>query len=159
MPTLPEAAGMAQAMSDTGLPYIISFTIQADGRLIDGTTIADAIDWIDRAADHAPACYMTNCVHPSIVFRALEQPFNRCEIVARRFLGVQANTSPLSYKALDGAVELKSSEPEALGRSMMRLREVMDIRIFGGCCGTDERHMEAIARRAAALACAPRTHR
>lgn len=156
MPTLPEAVGMAQAMSDTGLPYIISFTIQADGRLIDGTAIADAIACIDRAAARAPACYMANCVHPSIVYRALAQPLNRCETVARRFLGVQANTSPLSYKELDGAVDLKSSAPAALARSMAHLREVMDLRILGGCCGTDTRHMEEIAKRAAVPACAPR---
>lgn len=146
MPALSEAAGMAQAMSDTGLPYMISFTIQEDGRLIDGTTIADAIARIDDAVQRPPACYMTNCVHPSIVCRALEQPFNRCEQVKTRFLGVQANTSPLPYKALDGAADLHCAQPKALARSMMRLRRVMDLRIFGGCCGTDGRHMEEMAR-------------
>ena len=49
MPTLPEATGMAQAMSETGLPYIISFTIQKDGKLIDGTTISKAIATIDNS--------------------------------------------------------------------------------------------------------------
>ena len=34
-------------MAQTGVPYIISFTIQKDGRLIDGTTIHDAIAYID----------------------------------------------------------------------------------------------------------------
>lgn len=146
MPTLPEAAGMAQAMSDAGIPGVISLTIEANGCLIDGTRIADAVAYIDSATEHKPVCYMTNCVHPSIVYRAISQPFNQCELVRSRFFGVQANTSPLSYKELDKAIELRSSNPEALARSMMRLREIMDLRILGGCCGTDGRHMEAIAR-------------
>ena len=147
LPTLPEAIGMAQAMSGTGLPYLISFTIQRDGRLIDGTTIHDAISRIDQDTDRPPLCYMTNCVHPSIVREALLQPFNRTEMVQGRFWGVQGNTSPLSYAELDGAKELRSSAPEPFAEEMLRLREVGDIRIFGGCCGTDQRHMEAIARR------------
>lgn len=145
MPTLPEAAGMAHAMAKTGLPYIISFTIQADGRLIDGTTIHDAVTYIDGTADPKPLCYMTNCVHPRIVYRALMQPFNRADTVQERFLGIQGNTSPLSYKELDNAVRLYSSEPASFAEEMTALREISNIKIFGGCCGTDRRHMEAIA--------------
>lgn len=45
------------------------------------------------------------------------------------------------------AADLHTSPPEPFAEAMLRLREVGDIRIFGGCCGTDDRHMEAIARR------------
>ena len=65
LPTLPEAMGLAQAMSETGFPYLISFTIQKDGCLIDGTTISDAIETIDQFVSRPPLGYMTNCVHPS----------------------------------------------------------------------------------------------
>lgn len=147
MPTLPEAAGMARAMAETGLPYIISFTIQGDGRLIDGTTIADAIAGIDGRVQPPPVCYMTNCVHPSILRAALNQPFNRTEQVRRRFLGIQANTSPLPYAELDGAADLKCSPPEAFAEDMLALRDISGIKVFGGCCGTDGRHMEQVARR------------
>ena len=147
MPTLPEALGMAQAMSTAGLPYIISFTIQRDGRLIDGTSIHDAISRIDGETDRPPLCYMANCVHPAIVREALLRPFNRTGTVQSRFQGVQGNTSPLSYAELDMAADLHTSPPEPFAEAMLRLREVGDIRIFGGCCGTDDRHMEAIARR------------
>lgn len=148
MPTIEEVAGMAQALGDTGLPYIISFALEDTGCLVDGTRIADAIAYIDKETGaSAPLCYITNCVHPSIVYRALEKPFNRCDLVYDRFWGVQANASPLSFKELDNSIDLKSSEPAALGRSMERLKEVMDMRIFGGCCGTDGRHMEKIAKR------------
>lgn len=60
--------------------------------------------------------------------------------------GVQANTSPLPYAALDGAADLQSTEPEELAAGMARLYREMGLRVFGGCCGTDARHMEAIAR-------------
>ena len=148
MPTLPEAAGMARAMEATGLPYIISFTIQADGRLIDGTGIHDAIAYIDRVTDRNPVCYMTNCVHPAIVYTALSQPFNRTEEVRTRFLGIQGNTSPLSYAELDRAVpgtDLKNSTPEQYAEGMLRLRETFGLRIFGGCCGTDGRYLKRTA--------------
>lgn len=125
MPTLPEAAGMAQAMAKTGIPYIISFTIQEDGKLIDGTTIADAIQYIDAVTEKKPVCYMTNCVHPSIVKKALLQPFNQNSIVRERFLGIQANTSPLSYAQLDGSAELKCSEPEDFAKEMIDRKSVV----------------------------------
>lgn len=147
MPTLPEAEGMAQAMAETGLPYIISFTIQPDGHLIDGTTISDAIEAIDAAASRPAVCFMANCIHPSHVRTALLQPFNRTQAVQTRFRGVQGNTSPLSYAELDGAEDLKCAEPEDFGRDMAALLEVGDIKIFGGCCGTDHRHMEEVAKR------------
>lgn len=147
MPTLPEATGMAQAMSETGLPYIISFTIQRDGKMIDGTTIAKAIAIIDNSVDVKPICYMTNCVHPSIVCEALAQPFNQNTLVRDRFLGIQANTSPLSYVELDESSELKCSDPTQFAEDMLKLRDISNIKIFGGCCGTDNRHMEQVANR------------
>ena len=147
MPVLSEAAGLARAIDDTELPYIISFTIQQDGKLIDGTPIADAIRYIDEITINKPVCYMTNCVHPSIVRKALLQPFNRNETVRERFRGIQANTSPLSYAELDGAEDLHCSEPENFAEEMIKLQSVADIKIWGGCCGTDCRHMACVARK------------
>lgn len=147
LPVCSEAIGMARAMEQTGIPYMISFTIQADGNLIDGTPIDEAIDRIDAATTNQPVCYMTNCVHPRIVRQALLQPFNQTDRVRHRFGGVQANTSPLPYAQLDHAQKLYTSPPEELAEEMLRLREILPLKIFGGCCGTDARHMEAIARR------------
>lgn len=147
MPAVSEACGMAQAMSDTGVPYIISFTIQRDGRLIDHTTIHDAIEMIDHLVERKPLCYMTNCVHPDIVYEALSQPWNQSEEVHTRFKGIQANTSSLDYSELDQSDELKSSDPITLAKSMQRLKDVFGFQIFGGCCGTDHRHMEEIAKK------------
>lgn len=147
MPALPEAVGMAMVMAGSGVPYIISFTIRADGKLIDGHTIDEAICFIDRHVSPKPVCYMTNCVHPDIVYKALSQDFNQSEAVHTRFVGIQANTSRLSYEELDHAEDLKTSSPEDLADAMMRLKVDKHLKIFGGCCGTDGRHMEEIARR------------
>ncbi len=146
MPALPEAVGMAQAMGGTGLPYIISFTIREDGRLIDGTAIHDAITAIDHATSSKPLCYMTNCVHPAIAYKALSQPFNRTPAVYSRFRGIQANASPLAADALEHHDGVLTSPPEELAGHMMRLAELADIKIFGGCCGTNEAHIRSIAQ-------------
>lgn len=147
MPCLSEATGLAKAIDDTGIPYIISFTIQQDGKLIDGTTIADAIEYIDENTVNRPVCYMTNCVHPSILLRALAHPFNSSSVVKERFRGIQANTSPLSYEELDNSVDLKCSEPDEFAEEMMKLVNIGKFQIWGGCCGTDNRHMESVAQR------------
>lgn len=147
MPDLYESIGMAEAMAATGLPYIISFTIQKDGRLIDGTMISKAIDMIDHMVERKPLCYMTNCVHPLIVQEALSQPFNRNEEVRQRFLGIQANTSLLTYEELDHAKEIKSEEPELFAEEMLQLIKERNFKIIGGCCGTDQRHIAAIAEK------------
>ena len=147
MPTLDEAAGMAVAQEAFRIPYIISFTIQRNGCLIDGTSISSAISRIDEMTEHKPLCYMTNCVHPRIVAEALSQSFNRTELVKTRFLGLQANTSDLPYDELDRAALLHTSSPAALADAMMEVREIQPLRIFGGCCGTDGRHLREIAKR------------
>lgn len=89
---------------------------------------------------------MACCVHPTIVYAALSQPFNRTDLVRTRFSGMQANTSALPYSELDGAADLKTSDPEQLAAGVLRLKREMNLKILGGCCGTDQRHLEAIAR-------------
>ncbi|OOM07418.1 homocysteine S-methyltransferase family protein [Clostridium saccharobutylicum] len=147
MPTLPEAIGMAKAMESTGLPYIISFMIKKDGKLLDGTTINDAIVNIDNSINRKPLCYMTNCVHPEILNSALAQEFNVTSIVKNRFKGIQANTSKLCPEELDNSVELKTSDSISLANDIINLYNKFNLKIFGGCCGTDNTHIEEIAKR------------
>lgn len=147
MPTLDESIGMAKAMESTGLPYIISFMIRKDGKLIDGTTINDAIKIIDDSVDTIPMCYMTNCVHPDIVYEALSKSFNQTEIVKNRFRGIQANAACLSPEELDNSYDLITSNPNSLANSMMKLHKEFNFKIFGGCCGTNDKYIEEIAKR------------
>lgn len=147
MPALSEAIGMAKAMEDTGLPYIISLMIRDNGKLIDGTTIHNAILNIDKATKRKPICYMTNCVHPIVLRKALSYLFNETKLVKERFRGIQANTSPLSPEELDNCCDLKSSDSVSLANDMVELYKYFTPKIFGGCCGTDNTHIEEIAKR------------
>jgi len=73
--------------------------------------------------------------------------FNRTELVRTRFLGIQANSSPLSPEELDNCCDLKTSDATSLADEMMQLHGQFPLKIFGGCCGTDATHLEAIAKK------------
>ena len=88
---------------------------------------------------------MTNCVHPNIIYEAVTCPLNDNVLINQRFLGIQANTSELPYDKLDGSLELKTSSPDYLAECIMRLQSMQKLKVIGGCCGTDNRHMNAIA--------------
>jgi S-methylmethionine-dependent homocysteine/selenocysteine methylase len=146
MPALSESIGIAMAMEATNLPYIISFMIRENGRLIDGTAIHDAIERIDGETDRKPIFYMTNCVHPTVLYKALGANFNRTNLVRERFCGIQANTSPLSPEELDCSAVLKCSDSMELSDDISKLRDFIRLKFVGGCCGTDNRYMEQMAR-------------
>ena len=151
MPTLPETIGMAMAMEQTELPYIISFMLRDTGRLIDGTTINDAIEKTDSSVKRKPVCYMTNCIHPNVLYKALSWDFNQTALVKQRFQGIQANTSELPPEQLDNSAELKCSDCLELAHAMYKLTELMTLKIIGGCCGTDNTHISKIASTFAAI--------
>ncbi len=142
VPTVPEATGIARAAAAKGLPSVISFTVETDGCLPTGEALGDAIAAVDAATtDGAPAYYMVNCAHPSHFETALAEP------VARdRVRGLRANASRCSHAELDEATELDDGDPREFGEEHLALLERSPaIHILGGCCGTDLRHVEAIA--------------
>ena len=147
MPAMSEILGMARAMGDTGIPYIISFMVRNNGRLIDGTTIHDAIKLVEDTVRIKPMTYMANCIHPRNLELALSQEFNRTKLVQMHFTGIQANASPLSPEELDGCCEMITTDPAELAQGMLELRDRYKLRIFGGCCGTNQFHMEELAKR------------
>lgn len=121
MPQLTEAIGMANAMAATGLPYIISFMICRDGRLIDGTFIHDAIDAIEKETSHPSTVLYgqlrtSRCVAPGAAASRNDTP-----LVRQRFQGIQANAANLSPEELDGCDHLISSSPEELADRLMTL--------------------------------------
>lgn len=141
MPTLPEAIGMAKVMEKSKLPYIMSLMISHDGRLLDGNTIHEAILQIDAATISKPLCYMTNCVHPTILNKALSQKENQTELVRNRFCGIQANAACLSPQELNNSKVLKTTSAKELAQDFSLLHSSFPMKIYGGCCGTDDTHM------------------
>jgi S-methylmethionine-dependent homocysteine/selenocysteine methylase len=135
-----EAIGMTRAAGDSGLPAAISFTVETDGRLPSGQTLGDAIVQVDREADPPPAYYMVNCAHPTH-FEGVLAPW------LRRIRGLRANASTKSHAELDEATELDAGVPADLGTQYAGLRDRLPgLTVLGGCCGTDDRHVAAIAR-------------
>ena len=147
LPALSEAIGLAQAQAGTGLPYVISFVVYADGTLLDGTPLKTAIETIDNAVTPRPLAYLINCTHASIFRSALLSERNSSARVRERIIGLLANTAALSPEELDASTELVEEAPEIFGSSVAALRNELGMKVLGGCCGTDERHIEALARK------------
>jgi S-methylmethionine-dependent homocysteine/selenocysteine methylase len=137
-----EAVGIVRAAGVAGIPAAVSFTVEPDGRLPTGQGLGDAIDQVERETDGAPAYYMVNCAHPTHFTDALESGGPWLE----RIGGVRANASRKSHAELDEAEELDDGDPAELGAQYRELSELLpNLTVLGGCCGTDRRHITAIA--------------
>jgi homocysteine S-methyltransferase len=146
LPALSEAQGIAAAMADTGLPYILSFVVRRNGALLDGTHLGDAIRTIDDLRPSAPIGYAVNCVHPTIFLEAMTQLQLRDPRLVRRIVSFKANTSARDPEQLDGAAQLETADPEALAPLLAEAHHRFGIKFLGGCCGTDASHIRAVAR-------------
>jgi S-methylmethionine-dependent homocysteine/selenocysteine methylase len=136
-----EAIGIVQAAHDSKIPVAISFTVETDGKLPSGATLAEAIQRTDEATDHYAVYYMINCAHPSHFEHVLEDNHGW----RNRIRGVRANASMRSHAELDESTELDAGNPVELGGQYRQLRHLLPkLNILGGCCGTDHRHVEAI---------------
>ncbi len=136
-----EALGIARAAAAAGVPAVISFTVETDGRLPSTQPLGEAIEQVESQADGSPAYYMVNCAHPTHFEGALEPgaPW------AARIRGIRANASTMSHAELDEATELDAGDPEDLARRYVELGEKLpNLNVLGGCCGTDDRHIAAI---------------
>jgi len=149
LPTLGEAIGLSAALSDTGLPYIISFVARPQGTLIDGTPLKDAIQRVDAAVSPKPLTYLVNCTHASIFRAALFHEVNSSPLVRERIGGLLANTAALKPEELDERENLVTEAPEIFGQSVGALKNDLGMKILGGCCGTDDRHIRQLAKRLA----------
>ena len=148
-PTVEEALGASMAMAATGLPYVVSFVLERDGRVLDGTSLHVAIERIDAAASPAPLFYSISCVHPSIVATALRGETVFSDLAARRLNEFKANASPLSTEELIRLDHPEGDDPDLFATELWALHQDFGLRVLGGCCGTDDRHILALAARMA----------
>lgn len=144
MPEINEAIGMANALAETSIPYIISFMITKDGCLMDGTTIAEAITIIDKQVSVKPTCYMTNCVHPTNLIKALQHEKNS-NIRLERFCGIQSNASILSPEELNHSNVLHQNDFTSMIEEMDYLHNHFGFKILGGCCGTNDKFLDELS--------------
>ncbi len=141
MTNIGEATGIARAAKAAGLPVVISFTVETDGRLPTGDKLGEAIQAVDAATDGVPAYYMVNCAHPDHFRDAIANG----EAWTNRIGGVRANASRLSHEELDVAEELDQGDPKEFGHLHGKLAQMLpSLKVFGGCCGTDLRHVGCV---------------
>ena len=117
------------------------------GTLLNGTPLKDAISIIDDKVDPKPLAFMANCTHASIFKSAMWHDTHSSAIVRQRVVGLLANTAAIEPEALDDSEELVEEDPQAFGKAVAGLHGELGLKILGGCCGTDGRHIENLAKR------------
>jgi S-methylmethionine-dependent homocysteine/selenocysteine methylase len=136
-----EAAGIVQAARTAGIPVVISFTLETDGRLPSGQSLADAIVQVDTATDAGATHFMVNCAHPSHFVDIFDDdgPWDRLR-------GLRANASRMSHEELDNATERDRGDVADLASGYVEIAERLPrLAVVGGCCGTDLEHLSEIS--------------
>jgi S-methylmethionine-dependent homocysteine/selenocysteine methylase len=138
-----EAIGIVRAADEENIPVVISFTVETDGRLPSGQALKDAIEQVDAETGSAPAYYMINCAHPEHFEGTLIGDGSWLQ----RIQGIRANASNKSHAELDECETLDDGDPHELAQSYSDFsKNLKQLNVFGGCCGTDHRHVEAICQ-------------
>lgn len=141
--TSAEALGIALAAHAEGVPAVISFTVETDGRLPSGESLGDAIVAVDEGAPGAVEYFGINCAHPSHFADAIRAG----ESWRARIGAIRANASKKSHAELDNSTELDEGDPAELASAYRQLFDLLPaLRVVGGCCGTDAAHVQAICR-------------
>ena len=136
-----EAIGVVQAASAAEIPVVMAFTVETDGRLPSGQPLYEATEEVDAATGAAALHFGINCAHPDHFAPVLDA---RSDAIERIQL-LRANASRASHAELDEAEELDEGDPSELAGQYAALLERHRFTVLGGCCGTDVRHVQAIA--------------
>lgn len=140
-----EAIGFVRAAKSAGMPVVVSFFVAKGGRLQAGETLEQAIQRVDAATGNGPDYYMINCTHPT-EFEASLTPGSW----SARLGGFMPNAVAMEVLDLCKLGHLEDGDPEELGAQMAGLAERFPhINVWGGCCGTDGRHIGQITRQVA----------
>ena len=141
-----EAVGAVRAAQAVGLPIVVSFTVETDGSLPTGEPLGRAIENVDAATNGGAAYFMVNCAHPDHFSHVIDGAE-----WTRRIHGLRCNASRMSHAELDEAEVLDDGDVEEFANGYRNLVASMPwLNVFGGCCGSDLRHVTEIARTLAA---------
>jgi S-methylmethionine-dependent homocysteine/selenocysteine methylase len=131
-------------VSKTKKDYVISFVIRDNGKLLDGTLLTDAIKIIDDSVATPPLFYLTNCIHPDVLHKSFLNLKDEDDILKKRLFGIQANASSKSPEELDKIENMDADSPVNWARGMVDLNKKYNLKILGGCCGTDARFISSV---------------
>ena len=136
-----EAIGIVRAAREHAMPVAIAFTVETDGHLPSGHTLEQAIAVTDGETDGYAAYYMINCAHPTHFAHVLGES----AVCSARIRGVRANASMRSHAELDASIDLDDGNPQELALQYKELTRLLPgLTVVGGCCGTDDRHVDRI---------------
>lgn len=139
---VPEAVGVSRAAARADLPLTVSFTLDSNHRLKSGPSLKSAIETVDfQTGEDRPDFYGINCSHPMEFSPALEPG-----TWTRRLRSLRPNAAMMDKQSLCTLGHLEEGDPVALGAQMgMLARTYPQVDMWGGCCGTWEKHLEQIA--------------
>lgn len=141
--SVPEAVGMSRAAFKAGIPLNLSFTLTSDHRLRSGPTLRDAVAAVEAQTDEArPHSYGINCSHPHEFAPAVESGdwFKRVQ-------NIRPNAAAMDKIALCRLNHLEEGDPVELGQLLGDMaRTHPHIAMWGGCCGSWDKHLSEIAR-------------
>ncbi|MGF1761786.1 homocysteine S-methyltransferase family protein [Aliivibrio kagoshimensis] len=136
-----EAIGAVLAAQEVNMPIVIGFTLETDGNLPSGSSLKDAILAVDAATNLYASYFMINCSHPTH-FTSQLMGQERWKL---RIQAIRANASIKSHTELEACCEIDSGDPQALAKQYQILKSLLpNMNIVGGCCGTNQQHIEAI---------------
>ena len=140
MPSVDEVLGICDVMQDSNFPYIISFVINSSGRILDGTTLEDAFHKIDKEfKKNPPIGYMVNCSYPTFL-----QTDSLGDYAKERLIGYLANASSKDFSKLESSEELHKDSIDDWVNGMVIIYHTTNIKLLGGCCGTDLSYLEKL---------------
>lgn len=143
MPGAIETIGCAKAVASTGLPYSVGVILTKQGTLLDGKSFAELIHEIDSTVSPKPLFYVISCTHPTTAQKALQS----YDSAFHRILGIKANGSSKSPTELLALNKAEADEADLFADELFELGKEHQFKIYGGCCGTDHRHLAALAKK------------
>ncbi len=146
LPAFGEARAIAKLLAESGVAWMVSFVVRGEGTMLDGTPLERAIETIESEVARPPIGFSINCTHSTAARSAIR---HLAPAAASRVIALQANTSSRSPEELDGLDHVETEAPEVFAKALAELADETSIRIVGGCCGSDARHIDALAARLA----------
>jgi S-methylmethionine-dependent homocysteine/selenocysteine methylase len=106
------------------------------------------VQWRDAEISPVPRHYMIGCLYPTHAQTALRALRTAQSALVERVRGLKANASALPPEDLDKLNHLAATDVQMWARNELSCAREFNLAILGGCCGTDERYIEALAKAA-----------
>jgi S-methylmethionine-dependent homocysteine/selenocysteine methylase len=141
---LNEAIAVIEVAKEMNIPVAVSFSLESDGKLLSGLSLENAIQTVDEATDGYTTYFGINCVHPTRIL----QPLENMDLEVRQRIGlIRGNASLKTHEELDNSDTLDRGHIPTFVSALKKVLVLLPgIKVVGGCCGTDEEHLTAIAQ-------------